>query len=163
MKFEELRLGQEWVSAPYTVGRDEIVLFSEQFDPQPIHLDDGAGKAGPGGGIVASGFMTVALTWRLWLDLGVQGDDGIAGLGVEGLRWSRPLRPGTTVRAHIGIVEHRVTSQGHGLITYEMRLREEDGPLIVRFLTTGLHARAGRATPGETEPAGTGRPGEGRR
>lgn len=141
MKFEDFHVGQDWVSAPHKVNRDDMLRFSRQFDPQPIHIDDDAGKAGPFGDIIGSGFMTMALAWRLWLDLGVQGDDGLAGLGIEGLRWSRPLVAGSTVRSHVRIADHRVTSQGHGLITFEMQLRDENDGEIVRFLTTGLHAR----------------------
>jgi acyl dehydratase len=146
VKFEDFQVGQEWVSAPHVVDRDDMLRFSRQFDPQPIHVDGDAGKAGPFGDIIGSGFMTMALAWRLWLDLGVQGDDGLAGLGIEGLRWSRPLLAGSTVTAHVSIAEHRVTRQGHGLITFEMRLRDQDDAEVVRFLTTGLHAR--REAPG---------------
>jgi acyl dehydratase len=141
MKFEELHLGQEFTSAPYTVGREEMLRFSEQFDPQPIHVDGDAGTNSSHGDIIASGFMTAALAWRLWVDIGVQGGDGVAGLGIEDLRWFKPLTPGTTVRAHIRIAEHRVTSQGHGLVTYEMRLLDEEGAELLTYRTSGLHAR----------------------
>jgi len=141
VKFEEFALGQEFVSAPYTVDRDEMLDFSSRFDPQPIHIDDEAGKAGPYGDIISSGFMSLALAWRLWLDIGVQGPDGIAGLGLTDLRWRRPLLAGTTVRAHIRVVEHRVTSGGHGLVTFELRLVDEDGAELVSYRTTGLHER----------------------
>jgi acyl dehydratase len=141
VKFEDFHLGQEFVSAPYTVRRDEMVEFSSRFDPQPIHVDDDTGKAGPYGDIISSGFMTLALAWRLWLDMGFQGADGVAGLGIADLRWRQPLLAGTTVRSRVRVVEHRVTSGGRGLVTFEMRLVDEEDAELVSYRTTGLHAR----------------------
>ncbi|MEW6470813.1 MAG: MaoC/PaaZ C-terminal domain-containing protein [Actinomycetota bacterium] len=141
MKFEDLHLGQEWVSAPHTVSRDEMLSFSQRWDPQRIHIDDEWAAGGPFGGVIGSGFMTAALAWRLWLDTGVQGDDGVAGIGIDGLRWPRPLQAGMNVRAVVRIVEHRVTSGGHGLITFAIQLLNEQDEELVSFRTTGLHAR----------------------
>jgi acyl dehydratase len=144
VKFEDFHAGQEFTSAPYTVERGEMQAFSSRYDPQPIHVDDDTGKAGPYGDVIGSGFLSIALAWRLWLDLGVQGDDGIAGLGLDGLRWRRPLLAGTTVRALVKVVEHRVTSGGHGLMTFEIRLVDEADAELVSYRTTGLHARRER-------------------
>jgi acyl dehydratase len=140
VKFEEFSIGQEFVSMPYTVSGEELAEYARYIGPGPTGPDGGTSE---GGVDAASGLFAAALAWRLWVDLGIHGDDGRGGLGVDELRWSESLRPGTTVRAHIRIAEHRLTSQGAGLITYEVRLCAEGEAEIVRFRTTSLVARQG--------------------
>jgi acyl dehydratase len=140
MKFEEFRLGQEFSSHPYTVTREEMLSFSRDWDHQPMHVDDERAAQGRFGEIIASGFMTVALAWKLWLEIGVQEDDGEAGISLDGLVWHKPLFAGTTVRNEVRVVEHRLTKAGHGLVTFEFRLRDEEED-VVSFRTTGLFQR----------------------
>ena len=40
---------------PRLVTREEIIDFAAQFDPQPMHLDEDAGRASMLGGLAASG------------------------------------------------------------------------------------------------------------
>ena len=43
--WEDLVEGDVKTSAPYIVTRDEILDFARDYDPQPMHLDEAAGKA----------------------------------------------------------------------------------------------------------------------
>jgi hypothetical protein len=47
------------------VEKDEIIAFAKQYDPQPFHLDEEAGRKSIFGRLVASGWHTAALTMRL--------------------------------------------------------------------------------------------------
>lgn len=147
MKFEDLDVGFEVRSPTRFVSREEIVAFAERYDRQPIHLE-GAGDI-PNAlfdDIIGSGFMTLALTWQLWLDCGLQEADGRGGLGIEHCRWHRALRPGTSVGGHFTIIDKRLSSAGHGIVSYAMRLLEIDDtageePCLVEFTTIGIVAR----------------------
>ena len=50
------------------VTAEEIVEFAAEFDPQPMHLDEAAGKASILGGLSASGWHTCAMYMRLLCD-----------------------------------------------------------------------------------------------
>lgn len=147
MKFEDLEIGFEVRSPRRTVSREEIIAFAERYDRQPIHLE-GAGSI-PGAlfdDIIGSGFMTLALTWQLWLDCGLQEADGRGGLGIEDCRWHRALRPDTSVQGHFTISDKRLSSAGHGIVHYAMRLLEIDDTTdeelsLVEFTTIGIVAR----------------------
>ena len=142
MKFEEFRPGQEFVSPSRSVTREEIIAFAESYDRQRMHVDDDFARAGTFGDVIASGFMSLAITWQLWLDSGVQGDDGRGGLALEACRWFKPLRPDTDVHAHATIVETRISSAGHGIVTYRLSLRDRDDTELVVFTTVGIMARS---------------------
>ena len=53
---------------PVTVTAAEIVEFAERYDPQPFHLDADAGLATPYGGLIASGWHTIALVMRVLVE-----------------------------------------------------------------------------------------------
>jgi hypothetical protein len=48
----------------HTFGKDEIIAFARQFDPQPFHLDEVAAKASLFGALCASGWHTAAYCIR---------------------------------------------------------------------------------------------------
>ena len=47
---------------------EEIIEFALEFDPQPMHLDEAAGKASILGGLAASGWHTCCMFMRMLCD-----------------------------------------------------------------------------------------------
>jgi acyl dehydratase len=142
VRFEEFVVGSEFVSPPRLVSRDEIIEFASRYDQQPMHLDAGAARQGIYDDVIGSGFMSIALAWSLWLDTGAQGEDGRGGVALEECRWFLPLLPDTWVHAHVTIRVKRVSSSGHGLVTYELSLRNAAEDVLVSFRTVGIMARS---------------------
>lgn len=56
--FEDLHVGQRFVSGTQQVDESQIKAFAKQFDPQPFHLDGEAAKDTLFQGLVASGWHT---------------------------------------------------------------------------------------------------------
>lgn len=64
--FEDFAIGQVLVSRRrLQVGKDDIIAFAKQFDPQPFDLDEQVARNSIFRGLVASGWHTAALTMRL--------------------------------------------------------------------------------------------------
>ena len=105
--FEDLDVGVTTVTGTYDVSSEEIIDFARQFDPQPFHTDPEAAAGTLFGELVASGWQTAAITMRLMLDRQFLGATPMIGLGVEALRWPRPVRPGDRLTAHVEILEIR--------------------------------------------------------
>ena len=66
--FEDFTPGRRFELGPYPVTAEEIKEFAGQFDPQPWHLDEAAGKASILGGLAASGWHTCAMLMRMLID-----------------------------------------------------------------------------------------------
>jgi acyl dehydratase len=62
---EDLAVGQRFQLGTYTIGEAELLEFARKYDPVPIHTDPDAAAAGPFGGLIASGFNTIAIYQRL--------------------------------------------------------------------------------------------------
>ena len=85
--FEDVRVGDTRRFGRYEVTREEIVEFARQFDPQSFHLDEEAAKAGPFGGLIASGWHTGAMLIRMLNDHSIPLDATTGALGFDDLKW----------------------------------------------------------------------------
>ena len=53
--FEDRQIGEMTDFGRHTFGKDEIIAFAREFDPQPFHLDEAAAKASLFGALVRFG------------------------------------------------------------------------------------------------------------
>ena len=96
---DDLKVGDRFESASgYTVTEADIIGFALQYDPQPFHIDVEAAKQTPFGGLIASGFQTLAAGFRALYSSGVITSANLGGIGIDELRWLKPVRPGDTLR-----------------------------------------------------------------
>jgi acyl dehydratase len=94
---EDFTPGTRITTPSFTLREDELLDFAHKYDPQPFHTDAEAAKGSVFGGLVAGGFQTAALAWRLALRTGCFEHSAMAGIGIDELRWLRPLRVDDTV------------------------------------------------------------------
>jgi acyl dehydratase len=140
MYFEELTEGAVYRTGSHVLTAGELHEFAAAYDPQPMHLDREVAAQGPFGDVIASGFQTMAIGWRLWVETGMD-THGRGGIALGNVRWHRPLYAGTELRSIVHIEHVRVTSQGKGLATMRFEVRDQDDALLLEFTTTGLFAR----------------------
>ncbi len=128
---EDYAEGEMMISRPYTLSRREIIAFARAYDTQPIHIDeDYAATDGPFDGIIASGFQTVALAFRLFTEAGfLDGDVSFGGPGMDDVRWLAPVYPDDTLTNHITILEARRSSSkpDRGILKVGHDLRNQHG------------------------------------
>ena len=103
--FEELREGQIFETAPYTVSRSEILSFAGAFDPNPFHLEDDAARSIGLPGVIASGFHVLSLSFRLFFELHLWDEAIMPSPGLDKVRWIRPVLPGQTIRVRATVTE----------------------------------------------------------
>src|SRR3546814_7695222 len=77
------------------------------YDPQPFHLDKEAAAEGPFNGLIASGFQTLAVAFRIFYQANVINACSMGSPGLDELRWLRPVRPGDTLKVTATVREKR--------------------------------------------------------
>jgi len=99
--FEDFPLGEMVEYGAVDVSTADIVAFAREFDPQPYHTDEEAGRAMTGG-LIASGWHTSALLLRMNCEAFLMRAAILEEAGVEEVRWQQPVRPGDQlhVRRH---------------------------------------------------------------
>ncbi len=133
--FDDIAAGERFVTGAATLSEAEIVAFAQRFDPQPIHVDAAYAATGPYGGLIASGFQTMALGFRLFYELGVLGEACIGGPGIDTVRFHRPARPGDSIHAVATVAEARPSrskpDRGYVRMAYEVR--NQRGEAVLSF------------------------------
>lgn len=117
------------------LDRDELIAFALKYDPQVFHVDEAAAKAGPFGGLIASGWHTSALVMRLYADHFLTKVASLASPGVDELRWARPFRPGERLSIRVEILDTRRSRSkpDRGLIQVLVEGFNQDRDLIISF------------------------------
>jgi hypothetical protein len=64
---DDLIVGDRFTSGGLTFTEAEIIDFAFRYDPQPFHLDANAAAESPYGGLIASGFQSIAICFRLFI------------------------------------------------------------------------------------------------
>ena len=91
LHYEDFEEGREFISAERTVSAEEIIAFASEFDPQPMHLDEAAGKASILGGLSASGWHTCSIMMRMFYDNLLHWSSSEGAPGVDVIEWRRPV------------------------------------------------------------------------
>ena len=104
---EDFKVGEVIEGGARTISMDEMVAFAREFDPQPFHIDELAGRRSIYGNLCASGWHTCALAMRLTVDNLLNDSSSMGSPGLESLRWLKPVYPGDTLRLQHTITESR--------------------------------------------------------
>jgi len=133
---EDYAAGQIYRSARMTIDKDQIIAFAGQFDPQPYHLDEEAAYKSVFGGLAASGWHTAALSMRLLVDSEFRPAHGILGVGVDELRWLRPVRPGDSLYVETEVLEVRPSKSeaDRGLIRVRTTTFNQSGEQVQMYV-----------------------------
>ncbi len=118
-----------------TPTKEEMVHFARQFDPQPFHVDEEAAKRSPFGGLIASGWHTAGLAMRMACDAFWLHAASLGSPGVEHLKWTKPVRPGDTLRVRLTVLEARpLKSKPHvGLLKNRWEVLNQHGEVVMEM------------------------------
>ena len=141
--FEEFEVGQRFVSQGVTFTESSIIDFATRYDPQRFHIDKEAAAQTHFGGIIASGFQTLALSFRMFFQLGVIRESGIGAPGVEELRWTTPVRPGDTVHTEAEVIEltPSKSKSDRGVVRLRYTARNQRGEMVMTLIVPQIVAR----------------------
>lgn len=149
---DDLSVGDQFQSGEHAMDEAQIKAFAVQFDPQPFHLDDAAGRATLFGGLAASGWHTAAITMRLQVTTGLPVAGGIIGAGAE-LSWPRPTRASDVLHVVSEVLEVQPSKSkpDRGMVTLRSETRNQHGDVLqlttVRIVVPRRPSAAAGGTP----------------
>lgn len=137
--YEDFTVGQTFAGGGRTIPEAEIIQFAHMYDPQSMHLDRVHAEEGPFHGLIASGFHTLCLAWWLFLRLGLVQESMWVGVGLNVLRWRRPLRPGDTLFLLVEVVDKSLSSASdHGRVTFSHTLTNQNDETVMIYQSVNL-------------------------
>ncbi len=152
MYFDDFKVGDELASPGVTISESQILDFALQFDPQPFPLDVNAATAGPFGGLIASGFHTAALTFRMFWQTGALDGGSVGSPGLDELRWLKPVRPGDTLRvvARVLATRRSTSMPDRGIVRMQYTTLNQHGEPVMTLIGNQLM----RTRPVQAAPSG---------
>jgi acyl dehydratase len=143
LHWEDFRVGDVTELGSVDVTEEDVIAFATRFDPQPFHVDPAAAKQSPFGGLIASGWHTTALFMGLFVRGILLDSASLGSPGVEGIRWTAPVRPGDTLTGRVTVVDSQPsgTNAGRGTITTSSEVFNQRGELVMTLAARGHFAR----------------------
>jgi acyl dehydratase len=120
----------DWV----TIDQDRVNLFADATgDHQWIHVDVEQAAAGPFGGTIAHGYLTLSLVpWLGAQVFALETPGAKLNYGVNKVRFPAPLRVGSRIRAHVSMGEVTDLPAGKQMtLRYTVEIDGEPKPACV--------------------------------
>jgi acyl dehydratase len=120
LQFEDFQPGRIFLLGPKPVTADEIIEFASEFDPQPVHMDEAAGRASILGGLAASGWHTSS------------NSQSEGAPGVDFMDWKKPVLAGDTLSGRSIVLEARLmrSRPGIGIVKFRHEVENQRGELV---------------------------------
>ncbi len=140
---DDLTVGDIFRTNGVTLTEAEIIDFAWRYDPQPFHLDVSAAEQSPYGGLIASGFQSLAICFRLFIQSGIFMESSLGGPGIDELRWHAPVRPNDTLYCEVEVLEVRPSSSkpDRGIARLRYQARNQRQETVMSFIVIHLLRR----------------------
>ena len=140
---DDFSVGEIFSSGGITFTESDIIDFAMTFDPQSFHLDAQAASASVYGGLIASGFHTISVCFRLFIQSGVLARCSMGSPGIDELRWLAPVRPGDTLHSQVEVIEVRASSKkpDRGILRLRYAAVNQHGETLSTFIVNHLVKR----------------------
>lgn len=152
--FEDIKIGHRREMGSFTFTPELIKKFAAQFDPQPFHLDEEAGRKSVFGGLAASGWHVASVYMRLTVESfrreaverAARGEKPIVAgpsPGFRELKWIRPVLAGDTLTYASEVTATRPLESRPqwGLVNFYNTGVNQRGELSFSFLGSAFAAR----------------------
>ncbi len=141
--FEDRRIGELTAFGTHTFGKDEIIAFAREFDPQPFHLDEAAAKASLFGALCASGWHTAVYAIRGNILSRLNGNEQARAQGIRlaaygpspgfrNLSWMKPVYVGDTLE-YRGRLAQKIDMKSRpdrGIVATDIQARNQNGEIV---------------------------------
>ena len=128
--FEEFSIGQKFAHAlRRTVTEADNVLFSAMtHNPAPLHLDEEYMKGTEFGARLVNSYFTLGLMVGISVQETTLGTT-VANLGMDGVKFAKPVRIGDTLRSETVVLEKRESKSRptEGIVVFEHRSFNQHG------------------------------------
>jgi acyl dehydratase len=141
--FDDFEIGERFVSRGVTVTEAQILDFALRYDPQPFHLDSRAAAQSPYGGLIASGFQTLALGFRMFFQENVITAASLGSPGMDELRWLAPVRPGDTLHTEAQVKDKRPSKSkpDRGILRMAYTIKNQENQPVMTFVCVHILSR----------------------
>ncbi|HTK10206.1 MAG TPA: MaoC family dehydratase [Ktedonobacteraceae bacterium] len=141
--FDDFKIGDTFDLGTITVTEEEIVTFAQRYDPQPFHVSAEQAQESPFGGLIASGWHTIALFMNLFVRVILNNAISLASPGADEIRWLKPVRPEDILTAQLTVVESTPSRSRPemGIVRVKWKATNQNDEIVLTMLSTHFLGR----------------------
>jgi acyl dehydratase len=140
--FEDFASADPVVSGERTITEADVMAFAHLTgDFVKLHTDEDYAKTTKYGRRIAHGALVFSISVGLSTQMQLFDDGLIAFAGVDKLRFVAPVFFGDTVRVAKKVVERKEMGAAQGTVTFESRVLNQRGEVVVAYLDRLLMRR----------------------
>ncbi|MBM3094431.1 enoyl-CoA hydratase [Ensifer sp. T173] len=142
--FEDFSEGRRFDYKPVEMKPADMIAFAREFDPQPMHLDEEAGKLSILGSLSASGWHTSAVGMRMMLDAFMGHSSSQGSPGIDFMDWKKPVIAGDVLTGFSQVLEARRSKSkpSLGIVKFRNEIVNQTGePVAVSECTVLFRCR----------------------
>jgi acyl dehydratase len=158
LPFSEFHPGLEFTTPARRVTAEDIRAFANlSGDHNPLHENPDFARATRFGTLIAHGALTFSILTGLWDRAGFMSGTVEAFVGVEQLRFRRPVRANDSLHARVRVTSTEPLTRG-GLVTFDNELVNDRNEVVLTCRAVALvrGARPPGHGPSRTVPGGVG-------
>ena len=141
--FEDFTPGSCFRTRGATLTEAQIIDFAWANDPQPFHINKQAAAESPYGGIIASGFQTLIVAFRLFYAEHIMNAASMGSSGMDELKWLAPVRPDATLRVEAEVLESRPSrsKSDRGTVRIAYKVLNQRDETVMHFIINHIFRR----------------------
>lgn len=141
MYFDDIQLGTRIETPEVEITLEELLAFSERYDPVPIHTDAKFAETTRFGRLLAPGMLTYLKVWSLYLPNSLAGEQLVAGTDFS-CRWLRPVFAGDVLHGVVTATGKTPRTARDGILEQTLEIYNQSGVMTARCVNTVLVKRA---------------------
>lgn len=140
--FDDLKVGDTFKTPGVTITDEAIIDFALKYDPQYFHMDREASQKSIFGGLVASGFQLLALSFRLIFDSGLLVNN-LGGNAADEVRWVKTVKAMDTISVIAEVVELKplASKPDRGMVKFKYNVVNQSGESVTTYILTQFFKR----------------------
>lgn len=129
--FEDLVIDKSEDAGSYYVTKEEVIAFSQEWDPQPFHIDEAAAKASIFGCLTGSSIHMKAVLSRV-IGHGTGNIAAVANLSTS-YNMPNPMRVGDTLYFTNTVTDKRLSNSrpGIGIVGFAATAKNQNDEIIM--------------------------------
>lgn len=128
---DRFRVGETVTTSVRTISTADIEEFAHLTgDENPLHLDDAFAAGQLFHGRVAHGLLTLSATLGLWYQCGLFDGWIVVFLGIDKLRFVKPVRPGESLSARLHVVSREPSPRGDRVELENTTVNAKEEPVL---------------------------------
>ena len=140
MYLDDMTLTTEVITESVTIQKEKMISFARDYDPFPLHHDEEFAGKTRFGRLVAPGVMSFMSVWARFIDLGILGDELIAGKSTK-IEWFKPVFAGDTLKGTARITNITPRNAYNGIAEITIDVRNQNGELVLSDVTESVVMR----------------------